>query len=334
MIEAQTNLPPVSNEPEVDYSIPKLIVILLFGSVIAAGLGYSLAFGGLLRIALLGAGLLIFFSLQSLFVKDLGRIALFLFIEIATLAGTMFYFKAAEPLEIFGIGIAVFYLLALWASRSGRKESESSLKVNFFRVARTVVSGSMIGLLIFEGAILSVAIHPANQEWISRKSFENNVSRPLAAMMRIFVPGVDANMEFGDFLMVFAEKNASRMTVGDVGFEDLPEETQEQYLRTVASELEKAIEGFAKADLNPNASVSDNLYDIVRNRFDGFLETLPSLTFAGIVVAVLLLLMQSFAWLFNWILAAVAWMFYGILIFFGFARVSLENRSRETVILR
>ncbi len=334
MIAAQTNLPLVSNEPEVDYSIPKLVVVLLFGSAIAAGLGYALAFGGLLRIALFGAGLLIFFSLQSLFVKDLGRIALFLFIEISALAGTMFYFKAAEPLELFGIGIVVFYLLVFWASRNGRRESEMSLKVNFFRVARTVISGSMIGLLVFEGALLSVRIHPGNQEWISRRSFENNISRPLAGIVRIFMPGVDANMEFGDFLGIFALKNASRMTVGDVGFDDLPEETREQYLRTVTDELEKAIEDFAKVDLNPNASVSDNLYDIVRSRFDGFLKTLPSLNFAGIVVAVILILMQSFVWLFNWILSAIALMFYGILIFFGFARVSLENRSRETVILR
>ncbi|MCL4406414.1 MAG: hypothetical protein M1586_00345 [Patescibacteria group bacterium] len=334
MIGTQENLPPINNEPEVDYSIPKLLIVLLVGCVIAAGLGFSFAFGGILKISLWSAGLLVFLGLQSLFVKDLGRIALFLFLETAAMSGAVFYWNAAVPIKIFGIGVGVFYLLAFLASRGGRAESESSLKVNFFRIARSVISGSLAGLLVLEGILLSFAINPTSKEWISQKSFEDNFSRPLAALVKPFIPGLDVKMDLGDFLNVFAEQNAAKIAIGGVNFNDLPAASQKQYLQTVTAELKKTAEGLAGVKLDSNASVSDNLYNAIKGKLSRFIQAMPSWFFTGGVVAFLFVTVESFAWFFNWVISVVAWLIYEMLVFFGFARIGLENRSRETVILR
>jgi hypothetical protein len=333
MIGTQENLPPI-NEQEVDYSIPKLIVILLVGAAIAVGLGYSLVFGGFVRMTLWSAGLLIFLSLQSLFVKDIGRLALFLFIETAALSGAIFYWNMAIPLKPFGVGVAAFYIFTFLASRSGRAESESSLKVSFSRISRSVISGSLVGLLILEGVMLSIVINPSNEQWVSKKSFEKNFSQPVIAITKPFFPGISASMKTGDFLNKFAENNAVNITIGGISFAKLSAASQKQYLGAVTGELQKTIQGFTGVPLNLTSSVSDNLYTIAKAKLGGFVKSMSSWVFIASITVIFLITIESFAWFFNWILALIAWIFYEIFLFFGFARICLENRSRETVILR
>jgi hypothetical protein len=197
-----------------------------------------------------------------------------------------------------------------------------------------VISGSLIGLLILEGVMLSIAINPSNEQWVSKKSFEKNFSQPIIAIAKIFLPGISASMKTGDFLNKFAENNAASMTIGGVSFAKLPAASQKQYLGAVTSELQKTIQGFTGVSLSLTSSISDNLYTIVKTRLGGFVESMSPWIFIASITGLFLITIESFAWVFNWVLASIAWIFYEIFLFFGFARVSLENRSRETVILR
>lgn len=329
----QENLPPI-NEPEVDYSIPKLIVILAAGAVIAAGLGYSFVFGNMIRIALFGAGLLVFLSLQSLFVKDLGRIALFLLIEVGILAGAVVYWNPSMLFAPFAAAVAIFYFLCFLASRSGRKDSESSLKVNFFRIAKSVIAESLPGILILGGVILSVALNPTNKEWIAEKSFEKNVSRPLMAIFGSFVPGISSDMTANDLFIKLAEKSAAAANIGGVNFAALSAVSQQKYIETVAGELKKNVANLAGVPLDLKSSVSKNLYNIAKAKLSETIKLIPSWTFVAVIVAVLFITVESVAWIFYLPLSVIAWIIYEILIFFGFARISLENRSREAVIVK
>jgi hypothetical protein len=333
MIETQKNLQPIS-EKEVDYSISKLIIILLFGAAIAVGLGYSLALGGIVRIVLFSAGLLILLSLQSLFVKDLGRLALFVLAETVFLAGAILFWNRTVPLEVFGAGVGLFFIFAFLGSRNGRLESESSLKINFVRVSKPVISGSLIGLLILEGVMLSIAVNPSSDQWISKKSFEKNFSQPVIGFIKPFLPGISAKMKTSDFLSKIAEKGVASMNIGGVGFSQLPATSQKQYLATMTNELQKTAERFTGATLSLSTSVSDNLYTIVKSKVGGLVGKMPFWIFAAVITATLLITVETFAWFFNWLLSFIAWLLYEVLVFFGFVRVGLENRSREIVILR
>ena len=124
------------------------------------------------------------------------------------------------------------------------------------------------------------------------------------------------------------------MSIGGVDFSQLPATNQKQYLATVTNELQKTAERFTGATLSLSTSVSDNLYTIVKSKIGGLVGKMPFWIFAAVITATLLITVETFAWLFNWLLSLIAWLLYEVLVFFGFVRVGLENRSREIVILR
>ena len=132
----------VQENTEVDYSFIKITILAVTGVLISLALSYFLsafyvAYGTqefLLTLAAAGLYLVIFF-LQTIFIKDIGRLLVIVFWQtLALLTFFIFSFDA-----YIAAGLLFAGLFFVWGAVSGQHELRASLKVKILRLSKFIL---------------------------------------------------------------------------------------------------------------------------------------------------------------------------------------------------
>ncbi len=325
----------VSDSVDVDRSILKIAVLAVFSVVSLSAFGYffKLFFQSGEEKLLLISGLsaiifLIFFTLQTLFIKSLKISSLMIFLSCVGLAA-VFYDIANSAILI---GIALVFLALFFSNLNGVRELRNSLKISFWKINKTVLPKAIAAIFLFISIIYIYGGSKTNGEFfISQQNFEKIVLSPSMIMVQRFYPEINTSLTINELAVNLAKKQIGESSELNV----LPLTVKKTMVNQAAAELEKQIAGFLSISKSAGkkSTISEAIYEALKNKFNTFPENIKSLILIGVVLTIFLTL-EVLALPIRLIISFLAFIVYEILLAFGFANIELEGKSKEIIILK
>jgi hypothetical protein len=317
-----------AGEAGVDTSRIKVFSIGVLGALLAGVLGYLLnryitnldnAWQTILYVVVPAIGFLAVFLLQVLFVKSRNLINGFILLE--SIAITVPF------LSIFSWWLIFAWLLLFmffWkAAQNGKEALENQIKIRFFQVERVVIPGALTALSLF----ISIAYINFFFEggMLSKKSFQT-LLRPVVPAMAVYVPGFSWDMTMG--------KLAEFIAVSQLGGQaELIPASQLSFATSQVISYLRAEAAPYGLTFKTSDTLIDVLYNYTAQKMNQIPKSLQSLLPIGFAL-LLFLIVKGFAILIRWIAAPPAYLLYQLSLATGFARLALESRSREVIVLR
>ena len=337
-----------SKEPEEDRSLWKIIILALLGAGFVfvatyffnkflltadySNLFFSFLFVGIFLVVMI---------LQVFFIKDGLKMAGVTFLQgIAPLI--VFYPKIYPvPSLILIAGSLIFFIFMVSAAIKGQRVLANSLEVRFFFTARNVLPRVFTGFLIFFTIVLYL-------NYFLWGNFNDELGKVLVGqtlnssqpIVGIVYSDISFNKTVQNFLDVIAENQLRKIRPGMAGgtgdefaidFQSLSSPEKAEVIRQFSLGLKKKLEKIV-GPLSASAPVTGEVFRIIKNYFSGLSDVLKSAL--GLVLALAFFFgVKGIATLLYWFIELVAFVLFKFLLITGFARISLENRGREFVML-
>lgn len=320
-------------EADVDRSIVKIALLAAAGVISFSLFGYFLRIflmnndsNFILWIAVAAAVLLAIIFLQVLFIKDIWRINFISLIEVLALVAA-FYDKLID-VSILPLGALLFLLFLLFANYLGLRELRNTLNIDFWRISRTVLPKAIAGLfLFFSFAFIGITAVQGNFP-ISRENFEK-LFLPGAKIFQRFMPDFDPSLKINELALNLANKQIQE----NPQLQTLSKSDRNQFIKQSAEEFENNISRIFGDSINTQLKISEAIYEMLRMKFAEAVLKNQFLFIVGISIA-LFFIMESAAMPVRLIITVLTFIIYEILIALGFVYVTLENRSREIIVLK
>lgn len=324
----------------------KLGVLTLIGAGASlAGVAYLKAFfanaeGGALLLALLFISIfLIVVALETMFVQKIWHTVLFSVVQALAPAFLFFDVLFPKPSIILVAGLAVFLLLHLEGLRRGQKIRENGIRLEFFAASRAAVPKVITGFLLLVSIVSYLTLFQDGQfsKELGRK-FSDVLVDQAEPIMQIWFPGADADQKISEFFRAAAEEQMRKQEEDSTLDERikaslslLKEEDKERAIQEVAGKLTEQAEKLV-GKINTNESVKDVTFRLFETELEKLQNSSKLGSMFGIAVSVIIFgLLRSVAFLLAWIVEAIAFAIYHVLIALGFAHITLENTSREKI---
>ena len=335
MMENNSSSKIVSDSADVDRSMLKIAVLAVFSVVFFSAFGYffKLFFQGGEKNFLLISGLsaiifLIFFTLQTLFIKSFKISFLMIFLSCVGLAAVFYDIANSAILT----GIALVFLALFFSNLNGVRELKNSLKINFWKINKTVLPKAVAAIFLFISIVYIYGHSEANEEFfISQQNFEKIILSPSIIVAQKFYPEIDPSLSINELAVNLAKKQIEESPELNI----LPSAVKKTMVNQAAAELESQINGFLSIpeSTGKKLTVSEAIYKTLKNKFNALPENLKSLILIGVVLTIFLTL-EVLALPIRLIISFLAFIVYEIFLAFGFANVELEGRSKEIIILK
>ena len=325
----------VSDSADVDRSTLKIAVLAVFSVVSLSAFGYffKLFFQSGKENLLLISGLfavifLIFFTLQTLFIKSLKISSLVIFLSCVGLAA-VFYDIANSAILI---GVALVFLALFSGNINGVRELKNSLKISFWKINKTVLPKAVAAIFLFISIVYIYGSSGTSEEFfISQQNFEKIILSPSIIVAQKFYPEIDPSLTINELAVNLAKKQIEESPKLNI----LPSTVKKIMINQAAGELESQIGEFLSIpeSAGKKSTISETIYETLKNKFNAFPKNLKSLILIGIVLTIFLTL-GVLALPIRIIISFLAFIVYEILLALGFANVELEGRSKEIIILK
>ena len=323
----------LSEEADVDRSIVKIYSLAALGiiSFLFSGYFFKLFLKGddlndFLISAIAAAISLIIVLFQILFIKDIWRINLICLAEVLGLFA-IFYDKLAGVIML-PLGALLFLLFLLSANYVGVKELRNMLKINFWRVSRIVLPKAIAGSLIFFCFAFVGLNVSENKFFISRNNFEK-ILASTSGIIQKFFPVFDQSLNIHEMALNMANERVNETPQ----FQNLPKIVKNQVIDQAVSDFENNISKIAGSHINPQLKIGEAIYEIIKMKFDEASSKNQIYVLAGISLA-LFFIAESLAMPIRLVISFFAYLIYEISFALGFVFISLENRSREIIVLK
>lgn len=332
------------NEAEVDRSIIKI------SSLAAVGIISFFLFGLFLKLFIIESApnsfifliaaavvFLIIFLLQIFFIKTLWRVNFIIFLEILGLTAG-FYDKISSTLLI---AVLAVFLILLWANYSGRREFHNMLRLRFFRISKIVFPKAIMGLALLASVVYyslsglgayakEPAMGQAQEFFISQPVFEKIVAPSVGIINKLnILPDFSASSSIKDLAQGMAQEQINE----NPQLQILPQAMKEKLINKAVNEIEAQISDLIGATVESESTIIETLYSAMVDKFNKMPQNIKSIILIGIA-ALVFLTIEGIAWPIRLVVAVLAWLVYEILLAAGFAVVTLEDKSREMVILK
>lgn len=317
------------NEVEIDRSNSKIAVLAVLGVISFFLSGYFLKLyflGGNLNFFWLSLGslsaYLIVFLFQSLFIKNLKRINLIIFLESAALLAG-FYDKFNWTILT---GAFIAFLFLLWGNYNGVRQLRDSIKVNFWRLSKAILPKAIAATALF-GSVVYISVNDGDF-FLSRTAFDE-ILKPSVLIVQKFIPDFNFSLSINELAMSLAEKQISESPQTQF----LPKSVKAQLTAQSVKELENKFSSILGAPIDPKLKISETIYETLKNKFLNLPENMRYfvLLAAGTII---FLTVESFALPFRLLISFIGFIIYEILLAAGFATIVLEGKNREIIILK
>ncbi|PIT92398.1 MAG: hypothetical protein COU08_02740 [Candidatus Harrisonbacteria bacterium CG10_big_fil_rev_8_21_14_0_10_42_17] len=309
-------------EVEVDRSRFKIIVIGIVAFIAALGFGYQLSkipthlTGGVIVSAVLtGMIWLVFVLLQTFLVKSPTIGAQLLATQ--ALAVLLPSYKALSLL-ISAAGIILFVFMYVGFLR-GRSNILNFIKIKFFKISAHTISLFVTGIAIF------VAMYFVNSVDISELPFSqktfDSVLDTVTPLIRRAVP------EFAPDVTVYE-------VLESIAISELPENVPPETVQSGVNQLKGGFEKKYGIVLNENDTVRNSLYENLIVKIQS-LESTQARTIALAAIGLIVFLsIKGFAFFISWIIILIAYIVFKILQTTNFFYIGLEDRQKESIVVK
>jgi len=321
---------------EVDTSGWKISLIAIIGIVSAALSGYTLftAFnlGGANYYLYFVITLFLFlnaFVIQTLFVKyfqfQILIIAAELLVFSAFFYGITWRMLSASSLALFFTGAA----LVTFGAYTGRDSLKNNLKIQFWNFSskslRSASNGIIIFIVLFYIGFNGTSGAPLSEETIK---VAIGFSDPL---IRTYIPGISLNVTAGEFLR---EAALSGLGADErQRLETLPETTRDGFITNAVKNLTSAISKYTDiSNVNLDDPLHLAIYKFIAEKFSSASPTIQLIIVASSGLFLFGILRFSI-WPLTILVMFSSYLVYQILLALGFARIELETRSKEIVLI-
>lgn len=323
-------------EPNVDFSLPKVIGVGALGVILAGAMGYFLRawldFKGtdslqpLLTFVLAIVVFLAVFVLQTLFLKSKAIVNSVIILESLALAAPF-------------LGYFSWYVLAAWllallnflnASFRGRSEMDNQLRIKFFRIKKPVVSRALTALSLFIALIYFNGPNAGADFGISKQTIKSFLKPSEPILQRTLIK----NFSFDMSMYQFVDAALGSQIAGKLGIsaEAIPQAMRAPLINQGIAQLRAQLAPYG-INFRNNDTITDILYNYLSKLVVQIPETFrPLITIGGIFLV--FLVFRSFGFLFHWAAGALSYVLYEAAMLSGFARLTLESRSREIILLK
>lgn len=311
----------IKQETEIDFANLKVNVIAIIGIILSFGFSffihrtYELS-GDLtvnIIVALLFAALfLVMVFLQSIFIKDIGRIGTILFLEVSVMLIPFIFLLSGFLFT----GLLLTFLFLFWGSYSSKNELQYSMKTRIFRLSRFVLPKAITGLSIFVAAGY-MSVFQDQGLVISEQAFRR-IALPADGIVQAVFPGLSLEDSFEEAVI---KLNPESKTLSAKEKEALIKSKQDN------------ISGILRYNFESRDSFISIFYDAYKFHARKLSES-RKVVALSVLGAAIFLIIKSVGMPISWLVALVAVIIYEILVALGFAIVVLETRSKEIVLLK
>ncbi len=318
------------NEVEIDRADSKIAVLAVLGVISFFLFGYFLKLyfsRGNLNFFWFSLGslsiYLIIFLFQSLFIKNLKKTNLIIFLESAgLLAG--FYDRFNWQISA---GAFVVFLFLLWGNFNGVRQLRDSVKVKFWKVSKAAMPKAVAAAALF-GSVVYMNVN-GGDFFLSRPAFEE-ILKPSVSIIQRFIPDFSFSLSIKDLAKNLAEKQINEMPQAQF----LPKSAKTQLAVQSAKELEGRFSNIlGGAPIDSKLKISEAVYDALNDKFLNLPENIKYLVLLAVGL-IIFLTIESFALPFRLIISFIGFIIYEILLAAGFATIVLEGKNREIIILK
>lgn len=307
-----------------DTSKPKVISLGIVGVLLSGVFGYFLNLaildngsGSLLLTLLSAIAFLVVFLLQNLFIKSRQIIGTILLLESLTL--TFVSVRMFSYIILF----AWFLLILFWwlGARMGKEQLDNQMKVRFFQFEKATMPYALTALALFISIIYVT---------IGGVSPEQNIKSFILPAEPIIKNFYSQDFSFNMTMSKLIESLAARQ-LGDQ-MATLPAAVRNSLVSQTVVQLSQQA-----AKYGVSFKGSDKIIDVINNYISSQLKKIPD-SYRQIIPiafgAIIFLTLKSAGLLLHWLVAIPAYLVYQLAILTGFARLALESRSREIIVLK
>ncbi|MDO8556920.1 MAG: hypothetical protein Q7R98_00465 [Candidatus Jorgensenbacteria bacterium] len=335
-------------ETEADTSAWKLIVLVFLGLGSSALAGYYLSiFFTASRLAPLLASFsfaalfAIFTVFNVFFLKDKWLLRGTLFIEC--FIPLLFFFSVAASgfATLLFAAFALFLIFTVNGAVRGKRILENGLAIHFFEIARPVMTKLVTGFLIFLSILAYVEYIGLGKLNAETGQFTmNQILVSADPVLKLQFAGVSFNQTISEFARAVAKSTINKTRFQPINdpnlglqgdLTQLPQETQDRIIDALSTNLIQSLEG-RFGTLNLQERAGDAIFRIVKNALGNFSGGAKSLL--GATGAVLFFLaLRGIALILLPIIEFIGYLLFKLLLIAGFARITIEMRNREFVVL-
>jgi len=260
------------------------------------------------------------FVVESLFVSSIRDVVIS--VVLNTLAFALLFLKFFSLYFIFAV-LLLFFLL-LDGSNRGRRELNNMIKIRFARIVRVVSRSMIAGVVIF----LSVMLILSTNFSVSPQSTERGLEFVEPIIQR-FIEDFRADAVVGELLENIVTRQLSASEV----FMALSPQERSFVIERQATELKTGIEERIGTEISLDATVAENVYDIIDRRLSS-LTPRTQIYWGLILVAAIWLSIQSVEFILFIPLAILVFLVYELLFALKFAKIENITKSKEIISLK
>lgn len=337
-----------SKDAELDQSIPKLILLGLFGvglSVLLTKLFLDLLSSFTTAAFLLWfaavVGFLIIAGLEILFVKSAGK--LFFLMLLQGIAPLAFFIPELYPHPVLPliVGDALFVLLLALASHRAWNVLQKSLSIQFSLAVRSMLPKVVTGILLFLSVVTYVQYAAMGKfsETTAHALFDETLAGA-EPIVKLWFPDVSFTQSTDAFFESVARTQLERTPLSALGqaasdqtvnFKSLSPSLQAKLLQDTTKKLHTMFVA-RYGPIPEGATLGDTLFVVAKGYAENAAASMGNMLWVIVSVAVFFIL-RGFFTLVLWLVSFITFLVYKFLIITGFAYVAVEIRNREFILL-
>ncbi|OGM93098.1 hypothetical protein A2372_01630 [Candidatus Wolfebacteria bacterium RIFOXYB1_FULL_54_12] len=306
------------------------------GLLALAGIFFALGFSWFLRSFLLvgewrslivstglAIGFLVVFTLQTFFMRSNMHFAIAFFLQ--SLALTAFFFSFTAPVMTLFV---IVYLLLLTASYGGRKILDNTLKIDFWNISKLVAPKGIIAVTLLVSVFIPLHLQEHRDELpLSLATFDK-----VLASSNVFIRRFYQDFDSSQSVEQMARAATERQLASIPQAKNLSPRERELLIGKAMQDFYDQLFGYTGVKIDPKSPLSDAAYGVLQEKFTGMGDN-AKLWIYVIFGSIVFVSIASIMMPIRILVALLAWVVYETLIALGFARVSIESRSKEVLLL-
>lgn len=308
----------------------KIALLILIGTLFAIGFSWffrSFLLGGewmqLVWSSLCAIGFLVIFTLQTFFIRHTVLFALAFLFESVALIG--FFITPTIPV------IALFvvaYGLLLSASYSGRKLLENTLKIDFWNISKLIVPKGIIVITLLVSVFIPLYLQEHRDALpLSLATFDKVLSSSNIFIQR-FYKDFDPSKSVEETARTATEQQLATMPQAEL----LGPKEKATVVKEGMKEFYARLFSYTGVQINPKDPISKAAYGVLEHKFKGLKDEAKLWVFI-IAGSIVFISIASIMMPIRIVVALLAYFLYEIMLALRFARVTIEEKPKETIIL-
>lgn len=306
------------------------------GSLALVGILFALGFSWFFRSFLLwgewmqlvwsslcAIGFLVVFTLQTFFIRSNMHFAIAFLLQGIALLG--FFLTLSTPVIVL---FAVVYALLFSASYGGRKILDNTFKIDFWNISKLVVPKGIIALTLLVSVFIPLHLQ-ANRDTLplSLATFDK-VLASSNMFIRRFYKDFDSSKSVEEIARTATEQQLAAIPQ----VQNLKPRERDLLTKKAMSDLYTQIFNYTGVRIDPKDPISKAAYSVLQQKFSGLRDEVKLwiyILFGSIIFISIASIMLPI----RIIVATIAFLVYEALIALGFARITIQERPKEILIL-